>query len=214
MVPDRKAQAGGATAEPIVVFDIGNVLLRWDPRFLYERIFDDRSKMESFLSEICTPEWNLELDRGGRFDEAVATLSAKHPNFEAEIRAFDERWLEMIPHAITDNVAVLAGLKAAGRPVYAITNFSAEKFLVARENFPFLDDFDGVVVSAQERLLKPDAAIYQVLFLRYGLRAHDCVFIDDSAANIETALTLGMQAIHFTEGVDVAARLRQCGCRF
>jgi 2-haloacid dehalogenase len=128
MVPDRKAQAGGATAEPIVVFDIGNVLLRWDPRFLYERIFDDRSKMESFLSEICTPEWNLELDRGGRFDEAVATLSAKHPNFEAEIRAFDERWLEMIPHAITDNVAVLAGLKAAGRPVYAITNFSAEKF--------------------------------------------------------------------------------------
>jgi len=211
---DPRAQRGGESADPVVVFDIGNVLLRWDPRFLYERIFDDRSRMESFLAEICTPAWNIELDRGGRFDEAVAALSAQHPQFEAEIRAFDERWLEMIPHAIEENVAVLEALKAAGRPVYAITNFSAEKFIVARENFSFLDSFDGVVVSAHERLLKPDAAIYEVFFSRYGLRARDCIFIDDSAANIETAIALGMQAVHFVEGVDVAARLRQYGCRF
>ena len=211
---DGDVQKASELAEPVVVFDIGNVLLRWDPRFLYERIFDDRSEMEVFLAEICTPDWNLALDRGGRFDEAVAALSAQHPHYAAEIRAFDERWLEMIPHVIAENVALLASLKATGRPVYAITNFSAEKFMVARENFPFLDDFDGVVVSAHERLLKPDPAIYQILFSRYGLRARDCVFIDDSAANIEAALALGMKAVHYAEGVDVAARLRRFGCKF
>lgn len=211
---DRDAQGDAAQAEPIVVFDIGNVLLRWDPRFLYERIFDDRAKMEAFLADICTPEWNLELDRGRSYAEAVAALSEEHPHFAAEIRAFDERWLEMIPHAIAENVALLSSLKAAGRPVYAITNFSAEKFIVARENFPFLDDFDGVIVSAHERLLKPDAAIYEVLFSRYGLSPQDCVFVDDSAANVKTALALGMQAVHYADGVDLAARLRQIGCRF
>jgi 2-haloacid dehalogenase len=196
---------------PIVVFDVGNVLLRWDVRFLYRKLFADESQMELFLSTICTPAWNLEQDRGRTWAEAVALLVARHPQWEREIRAHDKRWHETVSEAIAGSVAVLEQLKASGQPVYAITNFSAEKWREATVRFPFLTLFDGVVVSAEERLLKPDPAIYHVLFSRYGLTPQDCIFIDDSAANIATARALGMQGVHFVEPIDLAAALRRCG---
>ena len=199
--------------EPIVVFDVGNVLLRWDVRFLYRKLFEDEAQMDLFLSTICTPAWNLEQDRGRTWVEGVALLVAQHPQWEAEIRAHDQRWGETISGPISGSVAVLERLKAMGKPVYAITNFSEEKWTEATARFPFLTLFDGVVVSARERLLKPDRAIYRVLFERYNLAAEDCIFIDDSAANVAGARAVGMQTVHFVEPIDLAAELTRLGIR-
>lgn len=202
-----------STRQPtIVVFDIGNVLLRWDPRHLYRTIFDDEAEMERFLGHVCTPAWNLEQDRGRDWDEAVALLVKEHPEHESAIRAFHERWPETVSGIYEQNVSLLARLREAGVPTYSITNFSGAKFVLSKEIFPFLAGFDGVIVSGDERLLKPDPAIYHLLLERYGLEAGDCVFIDDSRANIETARAVGMHAIHYPdEGVDLAAALRGYG---
>ena len=166
-----------------VVFDIGNVLLRWDPRNLYRRIFDDEEQMEWFLSNVCTSGWNIEQDRGRDWDEAVALLVKDHPKHEPHIRAFHERWDETVSGIFEDHVALLLRLREAGVPNYCITNFSGPKFVLAQQRFLFLSGFEGSIVSGDERLLKPDPAIYHLLLDRYGLKAEDCVFIDDSKAS-------------------------------
>jgi len=194
-----------------VVFDIGNVLLRWDPRHLYRNVFADEEQMEWFLREVCTVEWNIEQDRGRPWDEAVAILVERHPEWAAEIRAFHERWHETVIGVFDDNVAVLERLARSGVPVYAITNFSGDKFREAREVYPFLKSFKGVVVSGDERLIKPDRAIFDLFLGRYGLDPAECIFIDDSRANVETARMLGMRTIHYIEPMDVAAALREQG---
>lgn len=194
-----------------VVFDVGNVLLRWDPRHLYRTIFADEARMEWFLAEVCSPGWNLEQDRGRSFADAIAALLLRHPGWAEQVRAFDTRWQEMVPGAIEANVDVLRRLRASGVPVFAITNFSSEKYAESRERFPFLAEFDGVVVSAHERLVKPDPAIYQILLDRHQLRAEDCVFIDDASANVEGARAVGMHAIHYEEPMELAAELRRFG---
>jgi 2-haloacid dehalogenase len=192
--------AGTPTKKPrIAVFDIGNVLLEWDPRHLYRKIFvDDEERMEMFLSNVCTVDWNLEQDRGRNWAEAVAERIALHPEWQEEISAFDTRWLEMVPGAITGTVAILERLRAAGVPTYAITNFSAEKFVVAREQFPFLGGFEDVVVSGEVGLVKPDPEIFALFLKRNGLDAGDCLFVDDVAANVATAQAAGFVAHHFT----------------
>ncbi|WP_457089415.1 HAD family hydrolase [Microvirga sp. P5_D2] len=195
-----------------VVFDIGNVLLRWDPRNLYRSVFDDHGEMEWFLSNVCTPDWNLEQDRGRDWDEAVALLVKDHPKHEPAIRAFHDRWPETVSGVFEQNVALLQRLRDAGVPNYCITNFSGPKFVLAQQRFPFLAGFDGVIVSGDERLLKPDAAIYHLLLDRYRLEAADCVFIDDSKPNIEAARKVGMEAIHYpNEDIDLAVELRRYG---
>jgi len=197
---EREAQTTSpARRVSTLVFDIGNVLIEWDPRHLYRRIFDTPKAMEAFLSEICTPAWNLEQDRGRSFAEGVAELVAKHPEYEAEIRAFDERWAEMTPGLVSGTLALVERLEAKGAPLYAITNFSAEKYEEARLRFPFFDRFRGTIVSGRERLVKPDRAIFDLLLTRYALSAGECLFIDDSAANIATARSLGMATHHFRD---------------
>jgi 2-haloacid dehalogenase len=167
--------------------------------------------MEWFLSNVCTNDWNVEQDRGRDWDEAVALLVKDHPGHEPHIRAFHERWHETVSGIFEDNVALLERLREAGVPNYCITNFSSPKFVLAQERFPFLAGFDGIIVSGDERLLKPDPAIYRLLLDRYGLEASDCVFIDDSKANVEGARTVGMHAIHCLETTDLAAELRRYG---
>jgi 2-haloacid dehalogenase len=194
-----------------VVFDVGNVLLRWDPRFLYRRIFDDEERMEWFLAHVCTSAWNVEQDRGRDWDEAVALLVERHPEHEMPIRAFHDRWHETVSGPIEENVAVLERLREAGVPTYCITNFSGAKFREAQQRFPFLARFDGAIVSGDERLLKPDPAIYRLLLTRYGLEAQECLFIDDSAANVEGARSVGMQALHYVEPMDLASELARRG---
>jgi 2-haloacid dehalogenase len=202
------------TAHPsTVVFDVGNVLLRWDPRNLYRQVFDDEARVEWFLSTVCTAEWNVEQDRGRDWDEAVALLVERHPEHEGPIRAFHERWHETVSGVFEDNVAVLEMLRDAAVPNYCITNFSGAKFREAQTRFPFLAAFDGVIVSGDERVLKPDPAIYNLLLDRYRLDAGDCLFIDDSKANVDGARAVGMHAIHYIEPMNLAAELRQHGFR-
>jgi 2-haloacid dehalogenase len=196
-----------------VVFDVGNVLLRWDPRHLYRKLFDDEAQMEWFLSTVCTGAWNIEQDRGRDWDEAVALLVRDYPDHETPIRAFHERWHETVSGVIEENVALLGRLQGAGVPTYCITNFSGPKFVEAKQRFPFLESFDGVIVSGDERLLKPDPEIYRRLLTRYGLEARDCIFIDDSKANVDGARAVAMHAIHFVEPMDLAAELARYGIR-
>jgi 2-haloacid dehalogenase len=196
---------------PTVVFDVGNVLLRWDPRHLYRRLIPDEARLSWFMQNVCTAAWNLEQDRGRPWADAVALLVAQHPEWEREIRAYDECWHETVAGVIEDSVAVLAELKAKGEKVYAITNFSREKWAESVIRFPFLGMFDGTIVSAHERLLKPEPAIYHTLLERYGLDAGDCIFVDDSEKNIEGARAVGMQALHFVEPIDLRAELRGLG---
>lgn len=195
-----------------VVFDVGNVLVEWDPRHLYRDLFDgDEMLMEDFLSEVCTPEWNAEQDRGRSWAEAVAVLTAERPDCAELIRAFDECWSATVPGEIEGSVDLLRRLKGQGTPLYALTNFSAEKFEETRRRFDFFDLFDGIVVSAHERLIKPDPALYRVLFDRYGIDPAACAFIDDSAPNVATARELGMTAWRFVGAAQFEADLIAAG---
>ncbi|MEM7776054.1 MAG: HAD family phosphatase [Pseudomonadota bacterium] len=196
----------------VVVFDVGNVLITWHPRHLYRKVFNgDDNRMTWFLANITTPAWNIEQDRGRSFADGIAELVAQHPEWAAEIRAFDTRWHEMIPGAIDENVRILDHLRANDVPVYAITNFSREKWAECCERFRFLTQFKGTVVSAHERILKPDPAIFQTLCKRYTLDPQDCVFIDDSQANVATAQNLGMAAIHAIPEADIRTELMSLG---
>ncbi len=194
-----------------IVFDIGAVLIEWDMRKLYRKMFADHDRMEWFLANVCTTAFNIEQDRGRSFADAVAHLSALHPEWRDEIRAYDERWPEMLGPPIAGTVGILERLQREGWPTYAITNFSREKFDIARKLHPYLDTFRGTVVSGDEKLVKPDPAIFRLFLDRYHLSAPDCVFIDDSKANVASAAELGFRALHFTSADQFADDLRQMG---
>jgi 2-haloacid dehalogenase len=194
-----------------VVFDLGNVLLRWDPRFLFRKIFADTAEMEWFLAEVCSPDWNLEQDRGRSFAGAVKEAQDRYPGHAAEIAAYDQRWHETLPHAIDGTVAILEALHEKGVPLYAITNWNGEKFRETRQRFGFLARFRDIVVSGDEGVIKPDPAIYRRLLDRNGLTATHCLFIDDNAANVAGAIAVGMAGHHFATPEALAAGLRQRG---
>jgi 2-haloacid dehalogenase len=191
-----------------IVFDIGNVLLRWDPRFLYRKIFVDEERMEWFLAHVCSSDWNMEQDRGRSFAEAIREAALRYPGYAAEIAAYDDRWQETLPHAIDGSVAILESLAARSAALYAITNWNGEKFRETRGRFGFLGHFRDIVVSGDERMVKPDPAIYRLLLDRNGLEAGDCLFIDDSAANVAGAEAVGMKAHHFRSPELLADALR------
>jgi 2-haloacid dehalogenase len=191
-----------------VVFDIGNVLIKWDPRLLYRKMFATEAEIDHFLTTICPPEWNLEQDRGRAWADAEALLIAKHPAFAEPIRAWRARWHETIPGAIEGTVQILERLKSDNVPLYAITNFAGDTFEEAKLRFPFLaTSFIDIVVSAHEKLLKPDPAIYRVLLARNSLEAKDCIFIDDSKANIAAANALGFTGLLFETPEKLSADL-------
>ena len=190
-----------------VVFDLGNVLIPWDPRFLYRKLLPDEAAVERFLGDVCTAEWNLGLDAGRPWDEAIGELLERHPAHAPLIRAYDERWGEMIAPAIAESVMILEELAAAGTPLYALTNWSEAKFNYARPRYPFLDRFRDIVVSGTVKLVKPDPAIYRLLLDRNGLSARECIFIDDSLKNVEAAAALGMNAIHFRSPAELRSLL-------
>jgi 2-haloacid dehalogenase len=181
-----------------VVFDLGGVLVDWDPRHLYRKLFpDDAAGMERFLAEVCTSEWNLQQDAGRSWAEAVTLLKGKHPDQATLIDAFHQRWPEMLAGPIEGTVAILRELRDIGTPLYALTNWSHETFPIALKRFEFLDWFRGIVVSGQEKLVKPDPRIYQLLMERHGLQPEDIAYVDDNLRNAEAATALGMHGIHF-----------------
>jgi 2-haloacid dehalogenase len=181
-----------------VVFDLGGVLIDWNPRHLYRKIFDgDEEAMERFLSEICTSEWNARQDEGRPFAEATEELVTRHPEQAEFIKAFFDRWPEMIGGAIEQTVEILDELKRTGYKIYALSNWSAETFPHARKRFAFLDWFDFTVISGEIGLVKPSREVFDFLLEKTGRRAEECVFIDDSTANVIAARALGFDAIHF-----------------
>ena len=190
-----------------VIFDVGNVLLDWNPRYLYRKLLPSAADVEHFLEHICTPAWNAEQDRGRRWADAVAELSAQHPHYADLIRAFDERWHETIGGPFDDSVEILRELAAADVPLFALTNFSGEKFAEVRERYDFFSLFRGIVVSGDEKQIKPDAKIYRILLERYSIDPARAMFIDDSKANVAAAAELGMTAVHFTDAGSLRAAL-------
>jgi HAD superfamily hydrolase (TIGR01509 family) len=181
-----------------VVFDLGYVLLLWDPRFLYRDVFaGDEERMEWFLANICTSEWNIEQDKGRSFEDAVRILVAEHPHHAPHIHAYHERWHETLPGAIDGTVEILEELDGKGVPLYAITNFNGPKFRETQRRFDFLNRFRDVVVSGEVGMLKPDSRIFEHFLERNALAAADCLFIDDSHDNVVGAREVGLDAIHF-----------------
>jgi 2-haloacid dehalogenase len=193
-----------------VIFDVGHVLIDWNPRHLYSKMLASEAEIEAFLEEIGFDEWNRALDAGGLWADAIAQAVARHPHRRDLIEAAHIRWHEMVPGAIDGTVAILELLAAQGVPLYAITNYSAEKFVETRARFPFFSHFRDIVVSADEGLMKPDAAIYRLCLQRNGLDASACVFIDDVPANVAGAAAVGIDAILFESpgqlARDLAAR--------
>ena len=189
----------------VVIFDLGGVLIDWNPRYLYRQLFDEEAAMERFLSEICSPAWNERQDAGRPWHEAVADLIARHPDHAAMITAYHHRWADMLGGEIAESVDVLKALKARGLRLYALTNWSHETFPVARRRFHFLDWFDGIVVSGEEKLIKPDPVIFHRLLTRYDITPSRALYIDDSPRNVTAAAELGLHALHFVD----ARRLRE-----
>jgi 2-haloacid dehalogenase len=195
----------------IVVFDLGGVLIDWNPRHLYRKLFDDDAAMERFLATVCTSAWNLKQDAGRPFDQAVAELQAKHPDQADLIAAYFARWPEMLAGAIEATVAILAELKALGVPLYGLTNWSAETFPFARSRFDFLDWFEAILVSGEVGLIKPDRRIFELLAQTHGFAPEHAVFIDDSPINAGGATAAGLHGIHFTGAPALRGELAALG---
>ncbi|OJV34564.1 MAG: hydrolase [Sphingomonas sp. 67-36] len=195
-----------------VIFDVGHVLYDWDPRVLYQRLIPDDEALDVFLDEICTREWHFQHDRGRDFAETSAELIARHPDHADLIAAWGPRFAEQIPGPMPGMPALVADLDSAGVPLYAITNFSHEFFppFRAREAALF-DRFRDIVVSGEEKLMKPDAAIYRLALDRFGVAAADAVFVDDRQANVDGAAAVGMHALLFTGADRLRADLRAFG---
>jgi 2-haloacid dehalogenase len=195
-----------------VVFDIGGVLVDWDPRHLYRSMFDgDHAEMERFLDEVCTPQWNHAMDAGRPFAEASAELIAQYPHYEGQILAWQGRWTEMLSGSIEGTVEVLHELSDAGVRLLALTNWSAETFPEARRRFEFLARFEAIVVSGEYGLAKPDPALFQVLIDQHLTDPGRAVFVDDRADNVAAARGLGLTGLVFTDPDELRADLGRLG---
>ncbi len=177
-----------------VVFDFGGVLIDWNQRYLYRKVFTSEEEMEWFLANVCTDEWNARQDAGRPFFEGVAEAKAQYPLYSAQIEMFWSRWIEMIGGEIKENTDWLRRLKVDGYGIYGLTNWSTETLPQAMERFDFFQLFDGIVVSGEEHLIKPDPRIYHILLDRYGLNPTECLFIDDNPKNVAAAKRIGMEA--------------------
>jgi 2-haloacid dehalogenase len=188
-----------------VVFDIGKVLIHYDPELPFKRLIPDDAERRWFFENVCTHDWNVEQDRGRTWAEAEALLLETHPEREAHIRAFRKHWHEMVPHAYDGSVAIMTALIGEGRDVTMLTNFADDTFAEAQERYPFLKAPRGVTVSARVGLIKPDAAIYETHTNAFGLEPEACLFIDDTPANVAGAQACGWQSVVFT-GADKLRR--------
>ena len=190
-----------------IVFDFGGVLLDWNPRYFYRTFFWDENEMEYFLANICTSEWNAEQDKGRSFSEGIKFLQSQHPEYRNAIQLFWDNWEDMLKSDLPDGVKLLHELKDHDYRIWGLTNWSAETIQIAYRKYDFFQLFDGIVVSGEEKLIKPDRRIYEVLLDRHKLNAEESVFIDDNHANIKTAQELGFNAILFDNIVNVRGQL-------
>jgi len=181
-----------------IIFDLGKVLINWDPQNLFRKLFTDEKEMEFFLSEVCTMNWNEQQDAGRSWQDGIDLLVPQFPKYEKEINAYFDRWEEMLGGEISGTVDILKELKASGKyRLYGLTNWSAETFPIAVKQFEFLNWFEEILVSGEEGIKKPDPAIYELLLDRYQIDRKTAVFIDDSLRNVTAAEKVGLKSIHF-----------------
>jgi 2-haloacid dehalogenase len=194
-----------------IVFDIGKVLIHYDPDLPFSRLIPDEAERRWFFENICTHDWNIEQDRGRSWEDAEAELIALHPTHEENIRNFRRHWHEMVPHAYEDSVAVFEGLIESGHDVTMLTNWAKDTFVEARERFPFLNRPRGVTVSGEVGLIKPQFEIYDLHASSFGLEPRAALFIDDSRINVQGAIDAGWQAILFTDAETLRGDLNSRG---
>lgn len=194
-----------------VVFDIGRVLVHWDPEIPYLKLIEDDAERARFLAEVCSPAWNLEQDRGRSWEDAEAELVARYPEHEDLIRAFRRQWWDMVPYAYEDSVALFRDLIAKGIDVTMLTNWAPDTFAEAEKVFDFLGEARGVTVSGRIGLVKPDRAIFEHHAESFGIAPAETLFIDDSPKNVEGAVAAGWQAVLFTDADRLRADLKARG---
>jgi 2-haloacid dehalogenase len=197
-----------------IIYDLGGVLIDWNPMYVYEHYFSSEQDRKYFFEKICTSDWNEEQDAGRSIQEANEILIAQYPQWEQAIRDYYGRWKEMIRGPIQDSVDLLEEIKQTGNyRLYALTNWSAETFPVARERFAFLSWFDGILVSGEEKTRKPFDDFYLKLFEKFNIDKEASVFIDDNLRNIEAARKLGIQSIHFSTAPSLKRELIELGVK-
>lgn len=195
-----------------IIFDLGGVLIDWNPLYLYRKLFITEAESVAFLEDICTPDWNEEQDGGRTIAAANEYLIQRFPGHEANIRAFYARYPEMLGGPITGTVEILKHLKESKNyGLYALTNWSAETFPVAQAQFDFLSWFDGIVVSGTEKDRKPFPSFYKILFDRYQVNPAEALFIDDNQRNVDAAEKIGLRAIYFTSPPELREDLKKMG---
>lgn len=196
-----------------VIFDLGGVLIDWNPEYLYSKIFkNDPEKMQWFLSTVCTPEWNMEQDAGRTLEKGTEILIKDFPEYKKEISAFYDRWEEMLNGEIHDTVMILKHLKNLNKvKLYALTNWSIETFPIAVQRFDLLKQFEGIVISGEEKTRKPYPKIYKIALDRYDLQPANCLFIDDSIDNVNGAKNLNFNALHFRDALQLKLDLTELG---
>lgn len=199
-----------------VVFDFGGVLIDWSPQYLYRELIPNEDERKWFLTHVCSMDWVIRQDGGQPIKEGTEELVAKFPEHEALIRAFYERWHEMVAGVLEDGVATVEKLAAANVPLFGLTNWSDETFPYAWERYPVLRRFKDIVVSGRVKMVKPDPAIFAEMLSRIhaqmpDVQPHELVFIDDNLTNIEAATRLGWHAVHHTDPAHTEARLRELG---
>ncbi len=192
-----------------IVFDFGGVLLKWNPYNILRPYFaDDQGAMENFLREVNFAEWNAEQDRGRSFSEGVAVLSKQFPQYTPIIRALHENWESSIDGAFDENILLLLRLKDEGYSIYGLSNWSAETFPLARKRYNFFEVFDGIIISGEVKLIKPDPSIFELCLQMARKPAQECLFIDDSEANIISAKQIGFDTIHYKSSEQLKAELQ------
>ena len=196
-----------------LVFDLGGVLIDWNPRHLYRQLLGDDTEMERFLAEVCTPEWNRAQDAGRRWADGVAVLTSQFPESRDLIEAYDRRWDEMVRGEVPGVVPILDELRASDVRLLALTNWSTEKFVRTKPRFPFLDWFEGIVVSGEIGLVKPDPMVYRYCVSLFGLEPSTTVFIDDSEQNVAAAVSEGLIGVRFIDAPSLRRDLRALGVR-
>ncbi|MEM8526287.1 MAG: HAD family phosphatase [Bacteroidota bacterium] len=198
-----------------IIFDLGGVLIDWNPRYLYRKIFDDEERMEYFLENICTSDWNEQQDGGRSLAEGTNLLLEQHREWEQEIRAFYDRWEEMLGGVLQGTLDILTRFKESGNyRLYALTNWSSETYPIAKERYEFLSWFEGVLVSGEEKMKKPDPKFYQLLLDRFDIEASESLFIDDNLRNVKAARAMGIEAIHFHNSAQLKQELKERGVAY
>ena len=192
-----------------IILDFGSVLVDWNPERLYRTYFNDDAKMQYFLTEICPHAWNAQADAGRSTAEITEERVAVHPEWEKEIRMYFSQWIKMMGEQIPGMQELVEDLKGRGYRLYGLTNWSAETFPLVKDNYPVFRLLDGIVVSGEEKIAKPDPGIFSILLQRYGLKPEECLFIDDNPKNVSTGESLGIRGLVFTSAAALRSRLAE-----